>query len=222
MQAPAPRIGVCQTPRARAECIRSLIGVGYGPLEQELDRLRLQRVGLAAVGLSALVLSACAAVHITTTPGAKAVKLPSNSMAPTYKLGDILVYRPGGRPRIGDVVVFHPPSGFEQGAMQCGAAVEGLCATATDHASSQLQVKRIVGVGGDRIAIKDGRVIRNGELAAEPFIKPCHDRGLCSFPGSIRVSSGSFYVLGDNRGASDDSRFFGPVISGYIVGKVIK
>jgi signal peptidase I len=75
--------------------------------------------------------------------------------------------------------------------------------------------------GGDRIAIHGGRVIRNGTLEAEPYIKPCHDPDLCDYPGTIRVPPHSYYLLGDNRGASEDSRFFGPVVTGYVVGKAI-
>ena len=81
-------------------------------------------------------------------------------------------------------------------------------------------VKRIVAKPGDRISIPKGRVVRNGKLAREPFITSCRYAVICDFPRTFTVAAGRYYVLGDNRSASDDSRFWGPVAASAIVGRV--
>jgi signal peptidase I len=161
----------------------------------------------------------------------KPYKIPSGSMEPTLMTHDrVLVNRfskriLGNEPKVGDIIVFHPPSGADQqdGSPQCGATDSGQgtptpCAKATPEKSSQSFIKRVVGVGGDTIAIRDGHVIRNGKAAKEPFTAPC-DGDICDFPKSITIPKGSIYAMGDNRGNSDDSRFWGPVPLDWVVGK---
>jgi signal peptidase I len=65
-------------------------------------------------------------------------------------------------------------------------------------------------------------VIRNGERQAEPYVAACGADGECNFPKPIRVPPGEYYLLGDNRGVSDDSRFWGPVPSAWIIGTVVR
>ncbi|MGB2712334.1 MAG: signal peptidase I [Conexibacter sp.] len=156
----------------------------------------------------------------------KTYRIPSGSMEPTLDIGQrVLVNRIGthfGDPSIGDIVVFHPPAGADQpGSAQCGAPDAGNrpCATATPQRSKQTFIKRVVGIGGDRISIRDGHVIRNGKRQPDGFIKPCEVEGVgCNFPGTITVPDGAFYLMGDNRGGSDDSRFWGPVPKKWIIG----
>lgn len=81
-------------------------------------------------------------------------------------------------------------------------------------------VKRVVGLPGDRITLRDGRVVRNGRQMREPFIEACRGIGSsCDFPRALTVPAGMYYVLGDNRGESDDSRFWGAVPRDAIVGR---
>jgi signal peptidase I len=75
---------------------------------------------------------------------------------------------------------------------------------------------------GDLISIVDGHAVRNGVRENEPYIAPCGPGAACSFPTPVRVPAGEYYVLGDNRGASDDSRFWGPVPSAWIIGTVVR
>jgi signal peptidase I len=177
-----------------------------------------------------LVLTITIALCLAFTVEAFAVKpyrIPSGSMEPTLDIGQrVLVnrlsHRLGGAPKVGDVVVFRPPSGAL--AMLCadrnaGSGTPRPCdrAGAGDH--SQVFIKRVVAVGGDTIAIRNGRVIRNGKLAKEPFIRPCGDAGGCDFPQAIRVPRGEIFVMGDNRGESDDSRYWGPLPVSRVIGK---
>jgi signal peptidase I len=158
----------------------------------------------------------------------KPYRIPSESMEPTLDVGQrVLVNRIGERftdPKVGDIVVFHPPAGADtQDGSQCGAEGQGLgtstpCARPTAAKSSQSFIKRVVGVGGDTIAIRGGHVIRNGKAAGEPFTARC-DGDVCDFDRSIVIPKGSVYVMGDNRGDSDDSRFWGPVPLDWVIGK---
>jgi signal peptidase I len=144
-------------------------------------------------------------------------------MVPTLVEGQrILVNRIGNRfsdPEIGDVVVFHPPAGAENG-VSCGAPPpEGQpCDTPTEERADVNFVKRVVAGPGDRISIDDGHVVLNGEPQDENFIRPCGEGSDCDFPREITVPADHYFMMGDNRGASDDSRFWGPVPREWIIG----
>jgi len=153
-------------------------------------------------------------------------RIPSESMVPTLRAGDtILVDQDAYRkatPAIGDIVVFHPPVGAETGRHCTIRPPTGQACAAPDRSDSKaLFVKRIVAGPGDRMSISDGHVIRNGALASEGFIRPCDGQSEgCDFPRAFTVAAGRYYVLGDNRGASDDSRYWGPVAPASIIGRV--
>jgi signal peptidase I len=161
----------------------------------------------------------------------KPYRIPSGSMEPTLQIGDrILVdrfsHRLGSEPEVGDIVVFHPPSGADTAPPRCGEPGEGAgtatpCSRPTPAASSQTFVKRVVGVGGDRIALRRGRVVRNGILQPEPFVAACGAGGECDLPRPITVSQDSVFLMGDNRGMSQDSRFWGPVPVSWVIGEAV-
>ncbi len=78
-------------------------------------------------------------------------------------------------------------------------------------------IKRVVALPGDRVEIKRGKLLVNGELVDEPYVKPEHiDRR--SFPPQ-EIRAGHYFVLGDNRRGSNDSRSWGLVPQRYIYGK---
>ncbi len=144
-------------------------------------------------------------------------------MEPTLDVGQrVLVNRIGNRfsePEVGEVTVFHPPSGADEN--RCGSPVGRgeACARPTSERSEQNFIKRVVAGPGDRLAIRNGRVILNGERQEEDFIRPCGGGEDCNFPRQIRVPADHYFMMGDNRGASDDSRFWGPVPRDWIIGK---
>ena len=186
-------------------------------------RLHLPTVPEALASLLSLVVVALFLNTFVLQP----YLIPSESMEHTLLVGDFLlvnkqVYAPAGQPGSlsrwlmpyrevarGDIVVFH-------------------------HALHPYLVKRVVGVPGDRLRIEDGRVIVNGQLIDEPMrplSRPCQALSATTFPpkstpirGSILTGggrckphprrrtggpAGEYFVLGDNRNHSDDSRFWG-------------
>ena len=71
---------------------------------------------------------------------------------------------------------------------------------------------------GDTLAIVDGHVIRNGKRAKESFTRECGGGGGCNFRRPITIPPDHWFMMGDNRGESDDSRFWGPVPKKWIIG----
>lgn len=80
-------------------------------------------------------------------------------------------------------------------------------------------IKRVIGVAGDHVRIVDGRVYLNSKLLVEDYV-PRMYRDDRSYPDVI-VPPDSYFVLGDHRSLSNDSRDFGPVDSSYIYGKAV-
>jgi signal peptidase I len=184
----------------------------------------------ALVEIVGIVVVAVALAFLIQAFLVKTYRIPSGSMEPTLAIGQrVLVNRIGmhfGDPSVGDVVVFHPPAGADTQPPQCGAPGEGNgsarpCSSASQQRSNQTFVKRVVGVGGDRISIRGGHVIRNGRREPDGFINPCGTGFGCDFPGTITIPKGSFYLMGDNRGQSDDSRYWGPVPKKWLIGTAL-
>jgi len=96
----------------------------------------------------------------------------------------------------GDIVVFHYPR---------------------DTAKSY--IKRVIAVAGDRVKIEEGRVYVNGRRLRESYV-PADYRDDRSYPEMV-VPKDTYFVLGDHRSSSSDSRDFGPVEREYIYGKAV-
>jgi signal peptidase I len=139
----------------------------------------------------------------------KPYRIPSESMENTLLIGDrVLVDRISWRfsdPKRGDIVVFHPPF------------------------SGPVLIKRIIGMPGDTVSLKDHAVYINGQKLSEPYVRTIRgqpvpsdpfDNGLpWSLQSPYKVPAGDYFVMGDNRTDSGDSREFGPVPRAQLVGR---
>jgi signal peptidase I len=164
----------------------------------------------------------------------KPYKIPTGSMEPTLAEGQrVLVDRIANNfsePRIGAIVVFHPPEGADSEI--CGphphlvTAGAAACDSPIPKPASVTFIKRVVARPGDWLYIKEGHAYlstkgRNGPFARErdPYIKPCGGAATCSFLTPIEIPKSHWFMMGDNRGNSDDSRFWGPVPRSWIIGE---
>ena len=80
-------------------------------------------------------------------------------------------------------------------------------------------IKRVIGLAGDRVRIDDGEVFVNGVHLEEDYVPPAYADER-SYPETV-VPANSYFVLGDHRTMSNDSRDFGPVDQAYIYGKAV-
>jgi signal peptidase I len=152
---------------------------------------------LLALGLGIALFQLGALVFV------KAYKLPTASMEPTVSRGDrVGVIRFVGRvePDRGDVVAFRAPR-----------RVAALCG------QSGTFLKRIVGLPGERIVERRGRLFVNGSPLREPYVAAARRDDVS---GTWRVPRGAYFVLGDNRRASCDSRAWGAVPEHRLIGEV--
>ena len=130
----------------------------------------------------------------------QAFYIPSLSMAPTLKINDrVLVNKlsydlhPIHR---GDVVVFESPPNE-------GSATKDL-------------IKRVIGLPGETVESRDGHILINGVVLKEPYLGPDVVTGPLE---KITVAPGHYWVMGDNRPNSRDSRFFGAIPKSLIIGR---
>jgi signal peptidase I len=136
--------------------------------------------------------------------------IPTSSMVPTLGVYDRILVQKAfftwHDAREGDIVVFsHPP---------------------LDHCPGEGDlVKRVIALPGQTIYSSGNSIYVNGRLLAEPYLPPYDPLGP-SIPDAssrhpYRVPPGEFYVLGDNRADSCDSRYWGPIEGSSIIGKVV-
>jgi signal peptidase I len=125
------------------------------------------------------------------------------------------------KPAVGDIVLIRPPLGARDA--KCGsprhARTDQLCvlpAGGPDPRSARF-VTRVVAVGGDRVRFQHGRVVRNGAIERGP-VQECD----CTYARAITVPAGHVYVAGDNRGSSDDSRYWGAVPDEQVLGRFVR
>ena len=101
-------------------------------------------------------------------------------------------------------------------------ATSEACPQSTPAESDQIFIKRVVAAPGDTIAVVNGSVVRNGVLQVEPFSTVCDAGATCNLPTAIRLPAGEWFLMGDDRERSDDSRSWGPVPRTLIVGRVVE
>ena len=153
----------------------------------------------------------------------KPFRIPSESMVPTLEVGQrVLVDRVSFRfsdPDRGDIVVFKPPAGADSNTCGVEHPPDSPCPRPTDGRSDTNFIKRVVGLPGDHLKVLEGSVYINGKKQDEPFARLDANCATCNLPREITIPKGYYYMMGDNRGESADSREWGPVPKKWIIGK---
>lgn len=126
--------------------------------------------------------------------GIRFFKVVSSSMEPTLNIEDKIISEKTENIKRKDIVVLYAPTG-----------------------KREVLVKRVIGLPGEKIKIEDGYVYIDGKILEEPYImeKPVYELE------EIEIPFDSYFLLGDNRNASEDSSIWGPVNKKNIIGKVI-
>ena len=100
------------------------------------------------------------------------------------------------------------------------AALQNNLERALNEAAS---AEKAFAAGGGRLdvhlTVHDGHPVVNGIQANEDFIRPCGGGNGCNLPHQITIPPDHYFMMGDNRGSSDDSRFWGPVPRDWIIGE---
>ena len=156
-------------------------------------------------------------------------RVPGLSMEPTLPIGTRVVVK-GRSPSVGDIVVFYPPKDSLQ--EECGPKPHVLkpggaaCDAPIPGESKVKLIEGVVAGPGDEIYVQGGHVYRKAN-GSGPFvrerdshIRACGLSSECDFPVPIKIPAGHWFLMGDNRGESDDSRFYGPVPTAWIIGVV--
>jgi len=154
--------------------------------------------------------------------------IPSGSMKPTLIEGDRIFVERVSRffttPKHGDVMVFYPPSSpLPTNPLAVFERLTGF------FCKDIAYIKRVIGLPGDKILIKadaDGKyaVYRNGMRLKEEYILDDYDYIPCAenmYCGPFTVPQGKYFMMGDNRGNSQDSRFWGFLPKERFVGKAV-
>lgn len=201
-----------------------------GPAESALALARrlYSRVGLVAHRARYLPLAVTALgalmVSLGPKPHSLGEVLGDDSMAPGLAVGQAVNINRGpfvaARPRVGEVVTFHPPVGeFCSRRPPRGSA----CPFVASARQRGEGIKRIVASPGDWVALNAGRLIRAGRRVDEPYNRwPCVSPSVCDLPRAVKLPLGTWWLLADNRNATNDSRRYGPIPTAWISGLVVQ
>lgn len=164
-----------------------------------VTRPRLRRAGWLREILDTVIL--VLAIYTLVNLASARYMVQGNSMDPNFDDNQVLyvsrLHYLLGEPERLDIVVFHYPNNPNE-----------------DY------IKRVIGLPGDVVEIRDSQVLVNGQPLDEPYLNEAEwtSRGIT---GPIELGPDEFFVMGDNRNHSSDSRSFGPVQRHYIVGEVL-
>ena len=177
----------------------------------------------------AAVLGVCAIVfQLLLRTDTHSFRAQSEAMEPTIEdeerfTANEEAYGDDGGPERGDLVVLYPPQGAVEDP-DCARTVPSgqMCDAPRGGPADVTFVKRVVALPGERVSVRDGLARIDGRALDEPYanLRSCANNQTCDFPRPITVRDGHYLVLGDNRGRSVDSRFWGPVPRDQIFGRV--
>ena len=163
--------------------------------------------------LESILIAAILALFIRTFVF-QAFKIPSGSMEPNLLVGDHIVVNKFlfGPTEPGSSWMFLPVGDIERGDVIVFRAPEE---------PDKDFIKRVVGLGGDRVEVRDGVVYVNDEAVDEPFAHHTSRFGSRRDYGPYHVPEGEYVCMGDNRDNSRDSRYWGTVPRKLVKGKAM-
>jgi len=170
-----------------------------------------------------LVIAAIVALLIKTFL-VQAYSIPSGSMTPQLEVGDrVAVSSLADRlhdPRRGDIVVFDSPAPAtdDDGSLPERVGRDLLEGVGVISPDDDVLIKRVIGLPGEEIQARNGRVFIDGRELVEPYLPEAV--ATADF-GPMVVPDDAVFVLGDNRANSQDSRFIGPIPVDSITGRAI-
>jgi signal peptidase I len=185
------------------------------PMSRETPRKKSGSVGRWLIEWAIILVLVVGFTFVLRTFVIQTFSIPSGSMLPTLHVGDRIIVNKLSYDfhdvHRGDIVVFKRPPLESQNYSDL--------------------VKRVVGLPGETISSVNGKIYINGKLLSVPWLPPgpqdftgplasdAHPQ--FNMPGPVKIPTGEYYVMGDNRTDSEDSRFFGPIPKSLIVGRAV-
>ncbi len=161
-----------------------------------VSRFRLRHLIWALVALFGLGGMIFILSFIVVYARGKPVRIEGQAMMPTFKNGDrVFMKRSPGQLARGEIIIFQFPLD-----------------------TTKSYIKRIVGLPGETLMMEEGKVIINGKQIEEPYLN-AEFLSQDSLPAPVKIPDGQYFVLGDNRRNSSDSRYWGTVPKHLIYGK---
>lgn len=149
--------------------------------------------------------------------------IPSGSMIPTLQIDDrVMVSKINylfGEPQRGDIVVFENPyapeleESFPEAVVRSTLEALGIRTSANDDL-----IKRVVGLGGETVEVRNNQVLIDGQVIDEQYLQP--GIAMNDF-GPRLIAPEELFVMGDNRNESSDGRVFGPIPSSDVIGEAV-
>lgn len=183
--------------------------------EEKIDRASKKRKPKVLETIETIVIALILAIFIRATV-AEARFIPSESMVPTLLVQDRLVVEKisnyTGKPTRGEILVFYPPFTGDQSDDITSRTMRWLGFT-----KNVAYIKRVIGLPGETVEVKNGSVFIDGKPLEEEYIK---EKPMYEY-GPLKLKENELFMMGDNRNNSLDSHAWGPLPMKNVIGHAI-